>query len=314
MAHKILAPGQVAGNYSADWRKSFDLVFLLGWLSSLAVLGTLTLLIEPEFFANIRFIGFSALKLSLMLLMSFAGGLLCTHFCTVDSDGYILTTKSSWFKVNYTRKLQHFAAYLVPLINIPLPGQKAPGIIPQIWESLFVLLVFLLMIKPIRERGRFFMRMFNSLDRPEDRPHTLKWIILGNILPGLFLSILFRQLYEAKGFGNLALIIILIIGIGDGLAEPVGIYWGKHTYKSPRWFSSRSYTRSIEGSACVFLSSIVILLCFYQDFHSLRELLAALLIVPATMTLVEATAPHSMDTPALMLFGFSALYAIIVFI
>jgi hypothetical protein len=44
------------------------------------------------------------------------------------------------------------------------------------------------------------------------------------------------------------------------------------------------------------------------------ELIAALLIVPATMTIMEATAPHSMDTPALMLLGFSALYAVVVFV
>jgi len=314
MVDQVLAPGEMAGDYSADWRKTFDLAFLIGWMITVAVLGILTFLIEPQFFRDYRFIAFGTLKLAIMVLMALAGGLLCRYFCAEDAKGYIVTTKSSWFKVNYTRKMQHFAAYLVPLINIGEPGQHAPGVIPHIWESLFVLLVFLLLIKPIRERCKFFMLMFNSLDRPEDRPYTLKWIILGNLLPGLLLSLLFHQLYEGMGFGNLALIIILIIGIGDGLAEPVGIYLGKHKYKVPAWFSSRSYFRSIEGSACVFLSSIAIISLFHRYFHNMGELIAALLIVPATMTIVEATAPHSMDTPALMLLGFSALYAVVVFV
>jgi len=314
MHDPVLAPGQVAGNYSAPWKRTFDLVFLIGWLLAAAALAIVTMFIEPEFFQNSHFLGFSALKLATMILMSLAGGLLCRHFCKVDAQGYIITTESSWFKVNYTRKLQHFAAYLVPLINISDPGQAAPGLIPKIWESLFVLLVFLLLIKPIREHGKLFMLMFNSLDRPEDRPHTLKWIILGNLLPGLILSLLFCQLFETMGFGEFALVIILIIGIGDGLAEPVGIYLGKHKYRIPGWFSSRSYIRSIEGSACVFLTSIAIISLFHQYFHSLRELIAALLVVPVTMTIVEATAPHSMDTPAMMLLGFSTLFSVILFV
>jgi dolichol kinase len=311
MADRVFVPGESAGDYTADWRKTFDLVFLLGWLLAAVVLGIVTLASEPEFFQDYRFLALAGLKLALMLLMSLAGGIVCRHFCAVDAKGYIVTSKASWFKVNYTRKLQHFAAYLVPLINLGGPKQHVQGIIPHLWEALFVLLIFLLLIKPIRERSKFFMLQFNSLDRPEDRPHTLKWIILGNILPGLVLGLFFRELYEAMGFANLALIIVFIIGIGDGLAEPVGIYLGRHKYRVPAWFSSRTYLRSVEGSACVFLSSVVIIACFFEEFHSLREFLAAQGVVPITMTVVEATAPHSMDTPALMLVGFSVLYAII---
>lgn len=157
-----------------------------------------------------------------MVLTALVGGLLCRHFCSVDEKGYIQTSQKSWFKVNYTRKIQHFAAYLVPLLS---PPTSPFGILPHLWESLLVLLAFLLLIKPIREASKFFMLQFNSLDRPEDRPNTLKWIILGNILPGLIIITIFKEIFEA--YLNLPLltsIVVLTVAIGDGLAEPVGIY------------------------------------------------------------------------------------------
>ena len=98
-------------------------------------------------------------------------------------------------------------------------------------------------------------------DRPEDRPHTLKWIIAGNIAPGLILLIFFRWLFDLTTQGNLVFIIVFITGIGDGLAEPVGITWGKHKYSTQGCFSPRKYTRSWEGSACVFLSGTYYTAC-----------------------------------------------------
>jgi len=311
MDKRTMVPGECAGTYDADWRKTFDMVFLVGWVFGIVALTLVTSRLQPDFYTDYRFMAFAALKFAVMVLMSIAGGLVCRRYCQVDEKGYIVTSKDSWFKVNYTRKLQHFAAYLVPLLNISEPGEHPHGVLPHVWEAMLVLLAFLLMIKPIRERSGLFMLQFNSLDRPEDRPYTLKWIVLGNILPGLALSLFFRELFETHGFADLALIIIFIIGIGDGLAEPVGIYWGRHKYHVPSWFSSRIYVRSVEGSLCVLLTSVLFVGIFYADFHTLRQFWTAVAVVPLLMTVVEATAPHSMDTPSMMIIGFSALYAII---
>lgn len=60
------------------------------------------------------------------------------------------------------------------------------------WANWFTLLGFLILIKPLRERSTFFMLQFNSLDRPEDRPNTLSWIVGGNILPGCAMIIFFK--------------------------------------------------------------------------------------------------------------------------
>ncbi len=313
MSDNVIHPGECAGDYSCDWRKTFDLPFLVGWSVAFIILFIITLHLQPELFSNFRFFVFCLIKLLIMLILSLVGGLLCRHYCEIDEKGYIITNRNSWFKVNYTRKLQHFAAYLVPLIS----GTSKPGtplhpssIIPHLWESLLVLLIFLLLIKPIRERSRFFMLQFNSLDRPEDRPNTLKWIVLGNILPGLILGTIFKQLFEYINEPNLVFIIVLIIGIGDGLAEPVGIYLGRKKYLAPSWGLQQRYTRSYAGSACVYICALIFVAIFYADFNSVGRFITAMIVIPPLMTVVEATAPHSMDTPLMMIIGFSVLFAI----
>ncbi len=312
MRKEYFLPGEIAGDYSSNWKKSFDIVFLTGWFVAFILLAIVTIYLQPDMFNKYLFLLFCFIKVSIILLMSFFGGLLCRHYCKVDDKGYILTNKDSWFKVSYTRKIQHFAAYLAPLIGVSSMGNEMHpvGIIPHLWESLLVLFVFLLLIKPIRENSRFFMIQFNSLDRPEDRPNTLKWIVLGNILPGLILGTIFKQLFEQIDKGGLVLLIVFIIGIGDGLAEPVGIYFGKKTYLAPAWFSKKRYVRSYAGSACVFICSLIITAMFYSDFNTSNQYILALFIIPPLMTLVEATAPHSMDTPLLMIIGFTVLYLI----
>ncbi|RLN56727.1 hypothetical protein BBJ28_00022694, partial [Nothophytophthora sp. Chile5] len=101
--------------------------------------------------------------------------------------------------------------------------------------------------------------------------------------------------------GALTFILVFITGIGDGLAEPVGITWGKHKYKTHSCFSKNKYTRSWEGSACVFLSGMIFPALQYADFASFTQVLLAMLILPPTMAYAEATAPHTMDTPVLMI-------------
>ncbi|KAG7378762.1 hypothetical protein PHYBOEH_000208 [Phytophthora boehmeriae] len=260
-----------------------------------AVMLVLTYIYEPQWLGETRFWLVQLPKLVVMMAVSLAGGIVCRCFCDVDEKGYIMTNKSSKFKVNYTRKLQHFAAYMVPLVI----KADYPGPIALAWGDFFTMLGFLVLIKPIREHSKFFMLQFNSLDRPEDRPNTLKWIILGNIAPGMFILMFFKWLFAAQG--ELVFILVFITGIGDGLAEPVGITWGMHKYKTHSCFSKNKYTRSWEGSACVFLSGLVFPALQYAAFDNFTQVLLSMLILGPTMAYAEATAPHTMDTPVLMI-------------
>ena len=225
MQDKLLMPGDAAGNYDERWTKTFDLKFLILWLILFAFLLSWTILFDPGLFDAWAFFKKTVVKLSVMMILALLGGMLCRHYCNTDEKGYITTSKNKWFKVNYTRKIQHFAAYLVPLLS---PPTEPFGILPHLWESLFVLFMFLLLIKPVREFSAFFMLQFNSLDRVEDRPNTLKWIVLGNILPGLLIITVFKQIFETYlNLPLLASVVVLTVAIGDGFAEPVGTYLGK---------------------------------------------------------------------------------------
>lgn len=298
----LVEEGEVAGDYEESWLSTFDFVFLMGMLVYLASLFLLTYIYQPWLLTSTRFWLLQLPKLGIMIVVSLLGGIVCRYFCDVDEKGYIITNKSSKFKVNYTRKLQHFAAYMVPLVI----KSEFHGPLCLAWGDFFSMLGFLVLIKPIRERSNFFMLQFNSLDRPEDRPNTLKWIIAGNVAPGMFIILFFDWLFANQS--ALTFIIVFITGIGDGLAEPVGIAWGKHKYKTRGCFSKNKYTRSWEGSACVFLSGMIFPALQYADFANFTQVLLAMLVLAPTMAYAEATAPHTMDTPVLMIGCGAILY------
>ena len=308
MQNNILMPGDSAGNYDEKWTKTFDLKFLILWFVLFVFLLSWTLIFEPSLFGAKDFFLKSAVKLFIMMMFALIGGMLCRYYCNIDEKGYITTSKNNWFKVNYTRKIQHFAAYLVPLLS---PPTEPLGILPHLWESLFVLFMFLILIKPVREFSTFFMLQFNSLDRVEDRPNTLKWIVLGNMLPGLLIITIFKQIFEMTlGLPLLASIVVLTVAIGDGFAEPVGTYLGKKKYVVPSWNLKNRYVRSYAGSACVFIAALLFLVIFKDQFANLQEFWTAIILFPPVMTLSEAFAPHSMDTPIMMLVGYMLLFGI----
>jgi phytol kinase len=154
--------------------------------------------------------------------------------------------------------------------------------------------------KPVRVRVQVFQTMFSSFDRPEDRPHTLLWLTT-QIIAGYMVLIPMSMLFARYGMAELAFIPVIIHGLGDGLAEPVGIRFGRHKY-STRTFMSRArrHTRSYEGSACVLIVGILAVAGFHHSFTT-AQFIVALLTVPILTTLAEAWSPHTWDTPYMFL-------------
>ena len=111
------------------------------------------------------------------------------------------------------------------------------------------------------------------------------------------------------GFGDLIFIPILVNGIGDGLTEPVGVRFGRLKYKTYALFSKIKYERIIEGSTCVYFTSIIVIILFQSGFTN-TEFISALIVFPIVMTLAEAFAPHIWDTPFLFLFEYLTLYLV----
>jgi len=311
---RLLLPGQSAGDYSAPWTKTFDLVLAIFMALALAGLAITTTLMKPELWTNGTFWMYQLPKPVLMMGIGLCCGLICRYMCGYDDQGYIKSLPDHWFKVNYTRKVQHFAAYLIPLVFKVPAGCNCSGTLETAWGQWVTILCFALLIKPIRERSTFFMLQFNSMDRPEDRPHTLKWIIGGNIIPGTLCILFFRSLFTPTHQESLALIFIFVTGLGDGLAEPVGIWLGRHKYKTRSCTSSRKYTRSYEGSACVFISGMVFTATTWYGFHNATQFWISFGVMPILMAVAEATSPHTMDTPFLMGLGGGLLYLLVVFV
>jgi dolichol kinase len=213
-------------------------------------------------------------------------------------------------KVNYTRKVNFFALYAVPfLVDRLLPAETST--VSAVLRTAFLMVFMAVFIRPVRERLPIAATMFLSYDRPEDRPHTMLWLCT-QLVAGYAVLIPMSIWFRRWGFPDLIFIPILVHGLGDGFAEPVGVRFGKHKYATRALFSSRKYTRSLEGSACVYLAGILAVLLFHGSFTA-RQLAAALLLVPLGMTLAEAFSPHTWDTPLMFLVGTTLLIGIMRF-
>jgi dolichol kinase len=210
-------------------------------------------------------------------------------------------------KVNYTRKINHFALFFIPMyLDTIFPYQESLMLI--VMGCVIGVFSLILYVNPVRSRFHIANMMFRSFDRPEDRPHTLLWLST-QIAVAYLILIPAIIIFSKSGYNSLIFIPILINGIGDGLAEPVGIRFGRLKYKTYALFSKRKYIRTIEGSACVFITSIIVILLFHASFNY-PEFICALIVIPIVMTLSEAFAPHTWDTPFLFFTGYLTLYII----
>ncbi|ETK82265.1 hypothetical protein F442_12519, partial [Phytophthora nicotianae P10297] len=98
----LVEEGEVAGDYRKHWYNTFDFAFMLGMIVYAAAMLVLTYSYEPQWLHGTHFWLMQLPKLAVMMLVSLIGGVICRVFCDVDEKGYIMTNKSSKFKVNYT--------------------------------------------------------------------------------------------------------------------------------------------------------------------------------------------------------------------
>lgn len=236
-------------------------------------------------------------------------GLLCHLFLRAIGSfigGFIVRHKG--IKTNYTRKINHLILFALPMAFFSLYTYEE-SLMTAVFSFPIGFVDLTIYIKPIRERIGIIQTAFLSFDRPEDRPHTLLWLSTQRVAS---YSVLIPLLIYLNSVGKMSLLYIpvLINGIGDGLAEPVGVRFGKHTYKAYALFSKKKYVRSIEGSACVFITSIITVLALHSSFCP-NQFIAALIGIPIVMTLAEAIAPHSWDSPFLYAVSGLAVFGIL---
>ena len=125
------------------------------------------------------------------------------------------------------------------------------------------------------------------------------------------------KLLVADRIGSTEIIFIPIAvnNIVDGLSEPIGVSfeWHKYTttalYHKGRFFHSK-FTRSYEGSACVYLTTLIVVAANYNTFN-MAQFWITLALLPFMMTIAEAKAPHTNDGPFLAMIGCGFLSAIL---
>jgi phytol kinase len=211
-------------------------------------------------------------------------------------------------RVNYTRKIQHFMILFFPMaLAVVLPFD--PSLFTVVMSGVVFLASLALFTRPLRSRFAVLATAFASFDRPEDRPFTLLWLstqILATYAV-LVVMIVWLDHYEAP---LLIYITVLVAGIGDGLAEPVGVRFGRHTYQTRALFTDRLYTRSLEGSACVLASGFLAVFLLRSQLDPTQFVLA-MAIIPLALTLAEAWSPHTWDGPFLYLVGGASTVAVL---
>lgn len=210
------------------------------------------------------------------------------------------SAQSGRLKVNYTRKIFIFTVFFSSLfLRFLFPFR---GTIYLTFFSGLLFLAFIALLSgPVRRRYNFLAVIFSAIDRPEDRPHTLFWLFT-QILFFYAAFILISNWLFSYGRPFLVSMTVFATHLGDGLAEPVGIRFGKHKYKTYAIFSRKKYIRTLEGSFCVFAAAAAAVLLLRAQLN-IYEFIVLLPVFPAVMVLTEAFSPHTWDNPLLYLAG-----------
>lgn len=215
-----------------------------------------------------------------------------------------------------SRKMICLLTFGISFANSLASSSYGPGIACLLVFAGCVIILLMLgsLCHFMRERVPVLRTVFAAINRPEDEPYTLAWLsteaVVTSAIIAAFIPVIgyFAQGYvsEPGVFYGLMLIPIFASGIGDALAEIVGKRWGRHHYTTHAIFGKRTYTRSLEGSAMVFLTTVVVGLAvaFHFSFAMPVFFWKAMLLLPVTLTLAEAKAPHTWDNPLLYLVGY----------
>lgn len=210
------------------------------------------------------------------------------------SSAYLLgrgVVKRGW-RVGYTRKGQALALYFLPYVAMQGPSPYSAIETATISLGVFILLLMLLSA-PVRNRIPAMATAFAAIDRPEDRPFTLVWLITSVLAAW---SVIVLWLWLAPETAMYLFVALFISGIGDALAEPVGLYFGKHSYETRALGTDRTYIRTYEGSAVVFFSGVVAVFIVHGLSPDVPTLLA-LATFPIVGAIAEAKSPHTWDQP-----------------
>jgi phytol kinase len=147
--------------------------------------------------------------------------------------------------------------------------------------------------------------LYEAIARPQDEPHRTFFILVP------YFTTLVGGLVSNMLFGPVAVAGYLVTGLGDAIGEPAGTMFGRHHYRV-RSFSSVPATRSLEGSAAVFVMSVIALLLAAAASPDIRLAefgILKVLVMAAACTLAEAVSPHGWDNATMQILPTALVWA-----
>lgn len=206
-----------------------------------------------------------------------------------------------WYRgvsVAITRKVTHtMMLTLIPASAVLADhgeGLLRDIFLASVWQTLATTLIIGLMwLQPMRKHFHLLRISFAAIERSEDRPNALLWVLMQSTAMTMVQTPMIQwMLAEQKGL--LIWIPFLSVALGDGLAEPIGRMCGKHKYEVTAIGTDKKFTRSYEGSACVFLFTLMAVIIALPEMTNLQAILC-LAIIPFANTYAEAKSPHTFD-------------------
>jgi len=203
--------------------------------------------------------------------------------------------------VAFTRKALHFYYHLPAPFFFYYGGRQdlVEGLarawyVSLVWNTLSLTLVQSIQyLQPVRRYVWPLKMSMAQHDRSEDRPYTNLWMLLQQTA----VTVVKMPMIDYLVNGDKPLLILipgLALALGDGFAEPVGRICGKHKYQVTAVCTAKKFTRSYEGSACVFFSALLGVFLASPEMNWV-QLFVCVLILPIANTLAEAWSPHTMD-------------------
>jgi len=195
--------------------------------------------------------------------------------------------KQQGARTGYTRKVFHFLIFSTVAALEWRVGTPAVCL----FGGMSTLAVFFAVW---RGRGNL---LYEALAREKDEPHRTFFILVP------YFATLAGGLAGNLVFGPITIAGYLVTGLGDAIGEPAGTMFGKHPYRV-RSLSSVPAIRSLEGSAAVFIMSVIALgLAAAVSPHIQLTAIGIpkVLVIAAACTLVEAVSPHGWDNATMQL-------------
>lgn len=186
------------------------------------------------------------------------------------------------WRTGYTRKVFHFLIFGSAVIIQSRWGTPAMCLFGGM-TSIVILLALI--------RGERSL-LYEAIARESDAPHR-SWYVVAPYIATLIGGIV-SHVYFGPGAATVGL---LVTGIADAVAEPIGTRFGKHPY-SVFTLTKTACTRTFEGSAAVLIAAIFSLLLATQIYPEIQlswSVIPTVFGISMICMIVEAVSPHGWD-------------------